>query len=63
MAVEADINATNPKTRSLRKQLDEEKDKVTLGCQAIDLLATEKYPPQDLINCIKTGDKKIIKTR
>jgi hypothetical protein len=28
-----------------------------------DLLSTEKYPPQDLINWIKTEDKKIRKTR
>jgi hypothetical protein len=28
-----------------------------------DLLATEKYPPQDLINWIKTEDNKIRKTR
>jgi hypothetical protein len=30
MAVEGDINSKNPKTLSLRKQLDEEKEKVTL---------------------------------
>jgi hypothetical protein len=28
-----------------------------------DLLATEKYPPQDLINWIKTEDKKTRKAR
>jgi hypothetical protein len=28
-----------------------------------DLLATEKYPPQDLINSIKTKDKNTRKTR
>jgi hypothetical protein len=34
-----------------------------LGHQEDDLLATKKYPPQDLINWIKTEDKKTRKTR
>jgi ribonuclease HI len=78
MAVEGDINSKNPKTLSLRKLLDEEREKVTrlwvpghigipgneiadeVAKAALedDLLATEKYPPQDLINWIKTEDKK-----
>jgi hypothetical protein len=30
MAIEGDINSNNPKTLSLRKLLDEEREKVTL---------------------------------
>jgi hypothetical protein len=36
------------------------------GAKAVledNFLATEKYPPQDLINWIKTEDKKTRKTR
>jgi ribonuclease HI len=78
MAVEGDINSKNPKTLSLRKRLDEEREKVTLlwvpahmgipgngiadeETKAVledDLLVREKYPPQDLINWIKTDNKK-----
>jgi ribonuclease HI len=78
MAVEGDINSKNPKTLSLRKQLDEEREKVTLlwvpGHMGIpdneiadekaksalqdDLLSTKKYPPQNVINWIKTENKK-----
>jgi hypothetical protein len=76
-------NSKNPKTLSLKKQLDEEREKVILlwvpGHMAIprneiadeeaktaledDLLATEKYSPQNLINWIRTEDKKTRKTR
>jgi ribonuclease HI len=82
MAVEGDINSKNPKALSLRKLLNEVREKVTLlwlpghmgipvneiaeeeakGALKDDLLSTEKYPPQDLINWIKTEDKKTRKT-
>jgi hypothetical protein len=39
---------------------DNEEAKVALED---DLLSTEKYPPQDLFNWIKTEDKKTRKTR
>jgi hypothetical protein len=83
IAIEGDIKSKNPKTLSLRKLLDEEREKITLlwvpGRMGIpgneiadeeakatlkyDLLATEKYPSQDLINWIKTEDKKTRKAR
>jgi hypothetical protein len=79
MAVEGDINSKNPETLSLRKMLDETREKVILlwvpgymgipgneiadeeGKAALedDILSTEKYPPQDQIDWIKTEDKKI----
>jgi hypothetical protein len=73
MAVESVINSKNPKTLSLRKLLDtmdtrpqgitkklNHKAKAALED---DLLATEKYPLQDLINWIKTENMKTRKTR
>jgi ribonuclease HI len=33
-------------------------DEIAKAALEDDLLATEKYPPQDLINWIKTEDKK-----
>jgi hypothetical protein len=38
-------------------------DEETKAAVEDDLLATEKYPPQDLINWIKTEDNKTRKTR
>jgi hypothetical protein len=83
MAVEVNINSKNPKTLSLRKLLDEKREKAILlwvpgymgipGNEIADeegkadlennILSTEKYPPQDLINWIKTEDKKTRKTK
>jgi ribonuclease HI len=72
------LTQKNPKTLSLRKLLDEEREKVSFpwvpghmripvneivdkeakAALAGDILSTKKYPPQDLINWIKTEDKK-----
>jgi hypothetical protein len=75
MAIKGDINSKNSKTLSLRKLLEEEREKFALlwvpGCKHFCIIlgatweyqemkcpgATEKYPPQDLINWIKTEDK------
>jgi hypothetical protein len=69
MAIEGDINSKNPKTLSIRKlqsllvpghmgisgnEIANEEAKTALKD---DLLATEKYPPQDLINWMKTEDQ------
>jgi hypothetical protein len=73
MAVDGDINSKNPKTLSPRELLDEEPfwvpghmgipeneiaDEEAKTALEDDLLSTEKYPPQDLIDWIKTEDKK-----
>jgi ribonuclease HI len=81
MEVAGDINSKNPKTLSLLKLLNEERETLfwvqgQMGIQRNriadeeakaaledDFLTTEKYPPQDLINGIKTEDKKTRKTR
>jgi hypothetical protein len=43
-----------------RNEIADEESKAALED---DLLATEKYPPQDLINWIKSENKKTRKTR
>jgi hypothetical protein len=59
MAVEGDITQQIQKHGHSENNWTKKKIKSPFSeCQAIDLLATEKYPPQDLINWVKTEDKK-----
>jgi hypothetical protein len=73
MAIEVDINSENPTNTVTQKtnrrqnreshpenKIVDEEAKITLED---DLLATEKYPPQNLINWNKTEDKKKRNTR
>jgi hypothetical protein len=49
--------------RHIRIPVNEIADEDAKSALEDDLLATEKYPPQDLINWIKTEDKKTRKTK
>jgi hypothetical protein len=49
--------------RHIRIPVNEIEDEDAKSALEDDLLATEKYPPQDLINWIKTEDKKTRKTK